>query len=74
MIPLIGYKLTPEYWHQGIMTEVVEKVIEYGFNNLGLNRIEAFVEPENVGSRKVLEKIGFREEGILKGNYYWKNC
>lgn len=39
----------------------------------GLNRIEAFVEPENVGSRKVLEKIGFREEGILKENYYWKN-
>ncbi|MGC5771615.1 GNAT family N-acetyltransferase [Paenibacillus sp. ALJ109b] len=70
---VIGYELTPEYWHQGFMTEVVEKVIEYGFNTLGLNRIEAFVEPENVGSRKVLEKIGFREEGILKGNFYWKN-
>jgi ribosomal-protein-alanine N-acetyltransferase len=70
---VIGYELTPEYWHQGIMTEVVEKVIEYGFNTLCLNRIEAFVEPENVGSRKVLEKIGFREEGLLKGNYYWKN-
>lgn len=69
----IGYELTPEYWYQGFMTEVAQKITEYGFNNLGFNRIEAFVEPENVGSRKVLSKIGFREEGILKENYYWKN-
>lgn len=69
----IGYELTPEYWRQGIMTEVIPKIIEFGFNNLGLNRIEAFVEPENMGSRKVLEKVGFTEEGILKEHFYWRN-
>ncbi|WP_427051612.1 GNAT family N-acetyltransferase [Paenibacillus sp. TC-CSREp1] len=70
---VIGYELSPKYWHQGFMTEVIEKVVEYGFNNLELNRIEAFVEPKNVGSRRVLEKTGFREEGILKEHYFWKN-
>ncbi|NGM83491.1 GNAT family N-acetyltransferase [Paenibacillus sp. 7124] len=69
----IGYELIPEYWRQGYMTEVIQKAIEFGFNNLGLNRIEAFVEPENVGSRRVLEKIGFREEGTLKEHFYWRN-
>lgn len=69
----IGYELTPEYWRQGFMTEVIQKIIEFGFNNLGLNRIDAFVEPENTGSRKVLEKVGLREEGILKEHFYWRN-
>ncbi|AIQ14315.1 GNAT family N-acetyltransferase [Paenibacillus durus] len=69
----IGYELTPEYWRQGYMTEVIQKIIEFGFNNLRLNRIEAFVEPENVGSRKVLEKIGLSEEGTLKEHFYWRN-
>jgi ribosomal-protein-alanine N-acetyltransferase len=69
----IGYELTPKYWRQGFMTEVIEKIIEYGFNYLGLNRIEAFVEPENTGSRKVLEKIGLREEGTLKEHFYLRN-
>lgn len=69
----IGYELTPEYWRNGIMTETIEKVIDYGFNNLGLNRIEAFVEPENMRSRKVLERKGFKVEGTLEENFYWKN-
>ncbi|MRN56103.1 GNAT family N-acetyltransferase [Paenibacillus monticola] len=69
----IGYELTPKYWRQGFMTEVIEKVIEYGFNDLGLNRIEAFVEPGNMGSRKVLGKIEFTEEGTLKEHFYWRN-
>lgn len=69
----IGYELSPEYWHRGFMTEVIEKIVEYGFHHLELNRIEAFVEPKNVGSRRVLEKTGFREEGILKEHYFWRN-
>lgn len=70
---VLGYELAPEFWRQGCMTEVTQKIVEYGFKNLELNRIEAFVEPENAGSRKLLEKIGFSEEGILKEHYYWKN-
>lgn len=69
----IGYELTPEYWRKGFMTEAIQMILEFGFNNFGLNRIEAFVEPANVNSRKVLEKIGLREEGILKEHFYWRN-
>ncbi|MGN7763373.1 GNAT family N-acetyltransferase [Paenibacillus helianthi] len=69
----IGYELTPEYWRKGIMTEANQKIIEFGFNELRLNRIEAFVEPENLSSRKVLEKKGFCEEGVLKEHYFWGN-
>ncbi|WP_338708932.1 GNAT family protein [Paenibacillus amylolyticus] len=70
---VMGYELAPEFWRQGYMTEVTQKIVEYGFKNLELNRIEAFVEPENAGSRKLLERIGFSEEGILKEHFYWKN-
>lgn len=69
----IGYELTPDYWGKGFMTEAIQKVIEFGFREFGLNRIEAFVEPGNVNSRKVLEKVGFSEEGILKEHFYWRN-
>ncbi|OZB96167.1 GNAT family N-acetyltransferase [Paenibacillus sp. XY044] len=69
----IGYELTPEYWGKGFMTEAIQKAIEYGFHHLELNRIEAFVVPENVNSRKVLGKAGFREEGILKEHFFWRN-
>ncbi|MGN7412418.1 GNAT family N-acetyltransferase [Paenibacillus sp. SAF-068] len=69
----MGYELAPEFWRQDYMTEVTQRIVEYGFKKLELNRIEAFVEPENAGSRTLLEKIGFSEEGILKENYYWKN-
>lgn len=69
----IGYELTPDYWGKGFMTEAIQRVTEFGFRDFGLNRIEAFVEPGNVNSRKVLEKAGFSEEGILKEHFYWRN-
>ncbi|WP_456287964.1 GNAT family N-acetyltransferase [Paenibacillus sp. AK002] len=69
----IGYELAPEYWRQGYMTEAIQKIMEFGFNHLGLNRIEAFVEPENTASRKLLEKLGLNEEGTLKQHFYWRN-
>lgn len=48
-------------------------MIDFGFHHFGLNRIEAFVEPENINSRKILEKAGFSEEGILKEHFYWRS-
>lgn len=68
----IGYELTPEYWRQGIMTEVLSAVIKYGFNELGLNRIEALIDPENISSRRLLIKSGLNEEGLLKEYFYEK--
>ncbi|MGD8191196.1 GNAT family N-acetyltransferase [Brevibacillus ginsengisoli] len=68
----IGYELAPEFWRQGVMTEVVGQVIAFGFEQLGLNRIEAFIDPGNIASRKLLEKVGLHEEGHLKECFYEK--
>jgi len=68
----IGYELTPEYWRKGIMTEALKEIIKYGFKELKLNRIEALIIPENIASRKLVEKVGFIEEGLLK-EYRFEN-
>ncbi|MGC5323846.1 GNAT family N-acetyltransferase [Brevibacillus sp. SYSU BS000544] len=69
----IGYELHPEFWQKGIMTEVITYILSYGFQELGLNRIEAFIDPANISSKKLLEKVGLREEGLLRECFYEKN-
>lgn len=71
----IGYVVNPEYHGQGIATEVVGRVIRYGFENLALERIEGKFMIENEASRRVMEKNqmmfeGIRRKGMLiKGIY-----
>lgn len=71
----IGYVLNNEYHGQGIATEAVKKVLEFGFERLCLNRIEGKYMVENAASRRVMEKCemvfeGVRREGMLiKGRY-----
>jgi ribosomal-protein-alanine N-acetyltransferase len=67
----IGYELARSFWRQGIMTEALEAIINLGFREMGLNRIEAVVMPENGSSIKLLEKLGFRNEGLLKEYENW---
>lgn len=62
----IGYELGREYWGNGYATEAVQKIIEYGFKTMNLNRIEAFTVPEAVSSVHLLEKLGFKKEGVLR--------
>ena len=69
----IAYEVSADYWKQGIMTEVFRTVIPYGFDELGLQRIQAIVYPENIGSQKVLKKFGFQEEGLLREFLYHKD-
>ncbi|BBH24735.1 N-acetyltransferase [Paenibacillus baekrokdamisoli] len=69
----IGYELNPEFWLKGIMTEAIKEIIKFGFNELELNRIEAFIDPGNISSRKLLVKTGLREEGLLKEYFFEKN-
>ena len=67
----IGYYIIDDKNKQkGYMTEAVEFVIDYGFNTMQLNRIEAFVAPEGFASLKILSKFGFEKEGYCKGHYY----
>lgn len=62
----IGYEIHPEHWRKGYIFEAVSKVIQYGFDELGLTRIGAVVFVENEASNKLLVKAGFQKEGILR--------
>lgn len=64
----IGYILHPRFWGKGIMTKTVEQIIDYGFNQMKLNRIWATTDTENIGSEKVMKKIGMTKEGIIRQN------
>lgn len=64
----IGYVYNPEFWGSGIATEVLLKVIEFGFSRLELNRIEGRFMVENTSSRRVMEKCGMTFEGVLREN------
>lgn len=59
----VWYKIHSDYWNKGIATEVLAKMIDYGFDELNLHRIQAGCAVENIGSIKVLDKVGFIREG-----------
>nr|AIA11009.1 Acetyltransferase (GNAT) domain protein [uncultured bacterium] len=70
----IGYEISgDDYKRSGLMTEALAAVIDYGFTELNLNRIEAFVEPGNEASIKLLEKSDFLKEGLLREHYFKNN-
>ncbi len=62
----IGLWLLPEHWGKGILKEVMPILFREGFENLGLNRIEGFVQSDNIKCRQALEKISFQHEGRLR--------
>jgi ribosomal-protein-alanine N-acetyltransferase len=66
----IGYDLGYAYWGKGIMTEAVTAMVRFGFEQMGLNRIEADTDAENIGSMRVLEKVGFKREGVQHEQYF----
>jgi ribosomal-protein-alanine N-acetyltransferase len=68
----IGYDLARPYWGQGLAIEAVEAVVRYGFQTLGLHRIEADVMPGNERSIRLLRTLGFVEEGRLRDYAYFK--
>lgn len=72
----IGYWLSQYVQGKGIMTQSAQKLIEYAFNELGMNRVQIKVAVDNTKSRGIPERLGFRFEGIerdgelLVGNRY----
>lgn len=67
----IGYDLTPVYWGQGIMTEALSATLEYGFRKMELNRIQAIIDSKNVRSIRLVERLGFKREGVLRQNSFF---
>lgn len=62
----IGYALGRPYWRQGYMSEALTVLIDYAFESLNLNRLEADIDPRNAASEKLLERLGFLKEGLLR--------
>lgn len=69
----LGYDLQSAYWNKGYMTEAAKAVIDFGFNDLNINRIEAEVMYGNIQSERLLSKLGFLNEGRLRDWMYWDN-
>jgi len=62
----IGYALARQHWNQGYTSEAARAVIDFGFTQMDLNRIEARCDVHNVGSARVMEKAGMTYEGTLR--------
>ena len=62
----VGYELSEDHWKRGIMSEALKAILELGFTQLGLNRIQAFVSEENAASKHLLKKFSFQKEGYLR--------
>lgn len=68
----IGYEIHPDYWRKGFASEAISEVLSYGFEELGLTRVGAIVFKENKASNKLLMKMGFEKEGVLR-DYMYQN-
>ena len=62
----IGYWLDKDYQGKGIMTKVTKTLVDYAFYELGLNRVEIQCGVHNIKSRAIPERLGFKQEGILR--------
>ncbi len=65
----MGYSLARSYWGQGLTTEAARAVMEAAFAvDTSLNRIRAMADARNIGSLRVMEKLGMVREGVLRQN------
>lgn len=65
----VGYWLAKQYWGQGIMTAVVQRLCRHAFDEFGLVKVTAHVFTHNPASARVLEKCGFQQEGLLRKHF-----
>ena len=62
----IGYALMPALWGRGYATEMLHPAIAFAFASLGVERIEADIDPRNEASCRLVERVGFVREGLLR--------
>lgn len=68
----IGYCIGKPWWHKGITSEALEAVMDYLFDEVGVNRIESRHDPRNPNSGEVMKKCGMKFEGTLRQSD-WNN-
>ena len=66
----IGYGLGSQYWGNGYMNEALRTLVSYAFGLLDLRRLEADVDPRNTNSIRTVERLGFRQEGLLRERWH----
>jgi RimJ/RimL family protein N-acetyltransferase len=64
----IGYWCAPEARGRGVVTRALRHVCQYAFDEVGIERLEMIIDPDNVASRRVAEKAGFVEEGVMRSH------
>ena len=62
----VGYCIGKKWWHQGIMSETLQAVMDFLFNEVGYHRVEAMHDSNNPNSGKVMAKCGMKYEGTLR--------
>ncbi|MFA5309447.1 MAG: GNAT family protein [Dehalococcoidales bacterium] len=68
----IGYDLLPEFWGKGYMREALQAAIDFAFTIMNIHRIYAVTYTGNHRSIKVLEKLGFHKEGLLRDQFLFR--
>jgi ribosomal-protein-alanine N-acetyltransferase len=68
----MGYELDPQYWGKGYATEAARAILHFGFTDMRLHRVWAECVADNVGSARVLQKIGMKQEAHFRDHQYYK--
>lgn len=66
----VGYMLLPAFYGKGYASEALQRLVDFGLNDLGFHSLEAVIYPENKGSIRVVEKCGFVREAYFKEKEY----
>lgn len=69
----VGYSILKKFWRQGVVTECIKEIEKFAFEKLNMNRIIAMIDKNNIPSIKLVEKLGFYRDGILREHYYNKS-
>ncbi len=69
-VPGMGYFLHPDHWGNGYMSEAVRAALDYGYDEMGLDRVELWISEENTASVRLAERVGFRRRGRMRQKYH----
>jgi len=67
----IGYMIVPEFQGKGIVSESIQRLVQYAFDEMKLHSVEAVIDPDNIASEKVLQKCNFVKEAHFKENEFY---
>jgi len=68
----IGYELNPKFWRNSYMKEAILPILTFGFESMKLRRVDAFIDPSNISSEKLLHALNFKDEGTLRDYFFEK--